>query len=146
MDVKIERGSMDEALSVERQIPEFEKPYDKKEYEQRLTGSNPLILVARVNDALAGYKVGYDRYRDGSFYSWVGGVLPEFRGLKLANRMADEQEEWAAAQGYNRIILKTKPKFENMLAFAQKRGFVLINVDNTEHGEILVLEKRLVVE
>lgn len=143
MDVKIEHGTIDEAIAIEQRIPEFEKPYDKSEYERRLTGANPLILVARVDDSLAGYKAGYDRYRDGSFYSWVGGVLPEYRGLKIASALADEQEEWATAQGYERVVLKTRPTFENMIAFSQKRGFVVINVDTTEHGEFLVLEKRL---
>ncbi len=146
MDVKIDRGIIDEAIAIERLIPEFDKPYDTLEYELRLNDANPLILVAYIDGVSAGYKVGYDRYHDGSFYSWVGGVLPQFRGLKLANALADEQETWATAQGYDRIVLKTRPTFENMIAFAQKRGFALVNVDTTEHGEFLVLEKRLSVD
>lgn len=143
MTLLIQRSTIDLAIAIEREIPEFDNPYDKTEYERRLSGANPLILVATVDNVPAGYKVGYDRYRNGSYYSWVGGVLPEYRGRKIANLLADEQEEWAAAQGYNRMILKTKPKYENMLAFAQKRGFVLINVDATEEGEVLVLQKTL---
>jgi len=144
MNATIAQGTIEQAMEIERQIPEFDTPHRRAEYERRLSGTNPLILIAEIDGANAGYKVGYDRHHNGTYYSWVGGVLPEFRGLKLASALANEQERWATAQGYKSIILKTKPHFDTMIGFAHKRGFVLINVDY-EHGrEMLVLEKKLI--
>ncbi|RJQ21015.1 GNAT family N-acetyltransferase [Candidatus Woesearchaeota archaeon] len=137
------RGNISTAVSLERLIPEFLQPHTEQEYARRLALANPLILIAEVDGLPAGYKVGYDRYRDGSYYSWVGGVLPTFRRQGIAEKLADAQEDWAASQGHTRIILKTQEKYSGMIAFAQKRGFILINVDVTEKGEVLVLEKKL---
>ena len=92
------------------------------EYERRLNES-ALILTAELNGSPIGFKVGYDRFKDGSFYSWMGGVLPDYRQSGVASALADVQEEWAKENGYKTIKLKTRNKHEAMIAFAIDRGF-----------------------
>jgi ribosomal protein S18 acetylase RimI-like enzyme len=49
-----------------------------------------LILVASIQKMLLGYKVAYKDGQD--LYSWMGGVLPEYRKMGIAKKLADEQE------------------------------------------------------
>src|SRR5215212_4475809 len=45
-----------------------------------------LALIAHLEGNPVGYKVGY-RERPGQYYSWTGGVLPDYRGQGLARQM-----------------------------------------------------------
>ena len=48
------------------------------------------------------------------FYSWIGGTRQEWRGLGHYRALTEQQEEWAHANGYNEIIVKTKNMFYAM--------------------------------
>jgi ribosomal protein S18 acetylase RimI-like enzyme len=127
----IHENQLENAIALSIQIPEFERPYEIEEYEKRLKG-NHLILTAHGDETTFGFKIGYDRFSDGSFYSWMGGVLPEFRRQGVANTLADYQENWAKEQGYKSIKLKTRNKHESMITFAFERGFDIIDSESNE--------------
>ena len=91
--IQIQAGSFQECVDLSNQIPEFDSPYELDEYEKRCAGSH-LSLNAFVDEKPIGFKVGYDRFKDGSFYSWMGGVLPKYRRQKVADTLADKQENW----------------------------------------------------
>lgn len=68
-NVKIRRGTIAECIAVSQQIPEFSGGiYDEKVYETRLFNNKSLILVALDADTPVGFKVGYQRDNDGSFF------------------------------------------------------------------------------
>ncbi|MDP6339956.1 MAG: GNAT family N-acetyltransferase [Candidatus Marinimicrobia bacterium] len=131
MDIHIVSGDLEEAFSVSQNIPEFDTPYDISEYEKRLDDS-PLILTAELGDKPIGFKIGYDRFKDGSFYSWMGGILPEHRKNGVASALADYQEEWARLKEYKSIKLKTRNKHETMISFAIDREFNIIDSEPNE--------------
>lgn len=122
--IKIKIGRLEEAVDLAHQIPEFDNPYNIDEYKKRLM-SDHLVLTAHFENEIVGFKIGYDRFNDGSFYSWMGGVLPENRNQSIAKILADYQENWAKKNGYESIRLKTRKKHEAMLSFSKKRGFVI---------------------
>lgn len=125
-EIIIREGSISEAVEISLQIPEFHNPHNDQIYEARLKGVPHLVLVAEVGGQLAGFKVGYEREKDGSFYSWMGGVLPAFRRHKLARKLAEQQESWAKARNYQCIRFKTRNRLKSMQIFALSRGFYLI--------------------
>lgn len=141
MSITIKEGNLDDALKVDALIPEFENHYSKESYSKRLDKSKHLILVAYVDNKLAGYKIGYDRFKDGSFYTWIGGVIPEFRKMKVAKTLAEHQEKWAKEQGFTSIILKTRNRYKNMLLFAIKNGFQIIDLKLNDN----ILDNRIVL-
>jgi len=106
-------------------IPEFNSPFEIKEYKKRCAGKH-LALIAEIDNQPVGFKIGYDRFKNGSFYSWMGGVLPKFRRMGVAYSLANFQEKWAAENGFNSIILKTRKKHDEMIAFSLNRGFIII--------------------
>jgi GNAT superfamily N-acetyltransferase len=91
-----------------------------------------LVLTAHDGNTAAGFKIGYER--EGAFYSWLGGVLPEYRRKGVATLLADAQEKWAREQGYKSIWMKTRNRFPGMLILAVGRGFRITGFD--PRGEI----------
>jgi ribosomal protein S18 acetylase RimI-like enzyme len=142
MKIEIYKGIIKEAFEISKKIPEFDKISTEKEYEKRLSNTKYLILIAKVNNELVGFKVGYDRYNDGSFYSWIGGVIPEYRKKGIAKKLAEEQELWAKKQGYKNIKIKTRNKFRNMLIFLITSGFKIIDIEKKEQ----INENRIILK
>ncbi len=145
-NVIIREGTIAECIEISEKIPEFSSGnYDEAAYLQRLSNTQYLILVAEKDQQVVGFKIGYDRYQDGSFYSWLGGVLPEYRKDSVAIQLAEEQEKWALASGFDAIRLKTRNRFRAMLIFALKNGFLIENIEikETVENNRIILRKLL---
>ena len=123
----IHEDKIDDAFMVSTNIPEFDEPYEISEYSKRLNSTVHLILTAYNDHIPIAFKIGYHRYSDGSFYSCMGGVLPNYRRKGIANNLADHQETWARKKGYKNIKLQTRSKHNAMLALAINRGFQITN-------------------
>ncbi len=132
--IHICEGSFQECVDLSSKIPEFNSPYKIEEYKKRCTGKY-LALIAEIDNQSVGFKIGYDRLNDGSFYSWMGGVLPKFRRMGVAYSLANFQEKWAAKNGFSSIVLKTRQKHDGMIAFSLNRGFII-----TEETQIVLDE------
>ena len=101
---------MEKAFNLSQQIGEFEAPYSMNEYQKRLNISS-LILTGEIEEKVVGFKVGYDRYKDGSFYSWMGGVLLDYRWKGVASELAVFQEKWAIDKVCLHLLLKEDSKY-----------------------------------
>ena len=140
--LEISQGSAIDAYSVAKNIPEFsDGHYGLDEYKKRL-GSDSLILIAHYQGTPAGFKAGYPRGKAGSFYSWMGGVLPNFRRKGIAQKLAINQEAWAKDQGYTSIWFKTRNRNRTMIIFALNNGFDIIQVEPKDQ----VLDHRILME
>ena len=124
----IHEDKLDDAVLVSLNIPEFDDPYEMPEYLKRLHGTTHHILTSYDDDHNPiAFKIGYQRDIDGSFYSWMGGVLPNYRRKGIANNLADHQDIWAKKNGYKSIRMQTREKHIAMLALAINRGFLITN-------------------
>ncbi len=138
--VTIRPGTIADAVALSEVI--FDRPYNGAEYERRLKHNTHLILIARREDRPVGFKVGYDRYHDGSFYSWLGGVIPEERNRGIGRKLMVEQEKWAKKQGFVRLKVKTRPKFAAMVHLLERSGFIC----RETIAKIPATESRLIFE
>ena len=127
-EISIREGSLDEALEVLSKLPEFDKLKARDYYQSQLADDSAYILIAHIQDEPIACKLGYDRFQGGSFYSWLGGVLPAYRKLGIAKALARQQETFATSKGYASIRLKTQNRHKAMLLFAIKNGFELDNI------------------
>jgi len=143
--ITVKEGSIEEVVTISNKIPEFIEPYGVGEYLSRLQAVPSLVLVATKGDHLIGFKVGYKRESDGSFYSWMGGVLPAYRRLGVADKLADVQDAWAVENGFTSIKMKTRFRLKAMQKFAMKRGFEILLIEHRKPKEesIIWLEKRI---
>lgn len=127
--ITVREGSIEEVVAVSNKIPELISPYKAEEYASRLHDVSSLILIATKGEHLIGFKVGYQRESDGSFYSWMGGVLPAYRRLGVADKLADKQEEWVLDKGYTSIRMKTRFKLTSMQKFNISRGYHILKIE-----------------
>lgn len=141
----IREADFELCAALSKQVPEFENPYPVSEYELRCKENMHLSLIAEIGNEPVGFKIGYDRFMDGSFYSWMGGVLPEFRKKGVAEVLADYQENWAKQRGFSSIKLKTRKKHNRMINLSLKRGFSIIKEEPAENPmeTRIWLEKKL---
>ncbi|MDP3919174.1 MAG: GNAT family N-acetyltransferase [Nanoarchaeota archaeon] len=142
-EIKLE--DIQKAVNISFGIPEFETPNLVQDYIERIGDKDHLILIGEKDNIPAGFKIGYNKNNDGSFYSWMGGVLPQYRRQGIANQLAEYQEDWAKRKLYTSIQIKTRQKFQGMLYLAIKRGYQMTSFDDDTRFEdkLITLEKRL---
>ena len=128
--IEIVCGELNMAVRIMRQLPEFNSPYNLEEINKKVRKKSCLNLIAYIENSPAGFKLGYER--DGYFYSWLGGVLPKYRRMGVAKKLADEQEEWAKENGYDSITFKTRNRHKAMLSFSLNNGFNIFKVEEKE--------------
>jgi predicted GNAT superfamily acetyltransferase len=125
--ITVGEGRLDDVMAVLQGIPEFDNLPDAEAIMVRLKDVPHLILTASDQGKAVGFKIGYER--DGHFYSWLGGVIPSCRKHGIAGLLADKQEQWAKAQGYTTIWMKTRNRFPAMLLMAIRRGFRITRIE-----------------
>ncbi len=107
---------------LEEQIPEFPKVYPLSKLEARLKGRPYLALLSLHEGEAVGYKVGYEESPT-RFYSWIGAVLPGFRGQGRARQLLQAQEAWCQEQGYEQITVWSENRYRSMMIFLLKEGY-----------------------
>jgi ribosomal protein S18 acetylase RimI-like enzyme len=127
-EITIKNAPIEDVVEVNSTIVEFDAPYDKKYFEDRIADKDKLITVAYINDKPIGYVVWYDRDGDDSFYCWMAGVNPEYRRLGALKKLMDFSFDWAKNKGYKKIKIKTRNNRREMLAYLVRYGFWFSNV------------------
>jgi predicted GNAT superfamily acetyltransferase len=122
-------GTVSDILDVLALTPEFANVIFADSIGNRLAGRNHLILVARFESKPVGFKVGYE-LSDGQFYSWLGGVIPEHRQMKVASQLRQLQESWAVENGFNSINVKSMNQFPAMLQMLIGSGYQICGYEN----------------
>ena len=100
--------------------------------------SDPVLIYAKKNHDIVGFKLGYP-LSSKLFYSWIGGVLSNWRRLGLAKKMLQTQHAVVKELGYQTIRTKTEHRFEPMLVLNLKEGFQIID----RQKEKIIMEKHL---
>ena len=126
-------GGIEVAAQLMKELPEFETPYSLQEMNERMSGHTYLNLIAYLDGKPVGFKLGY--VQDACFYSWLGGVLPNYRRMGIAKKLAESQEGWVRKNGYTIVIFKTRNKHKAMLLFALNNGFNIFKIESKEDVE-----------
>ncbi len=130
-------------LALEEKV--FPSPLSREALRARLGDRKALvILVAWHGDTPCGYKVGFEESPE-VFYSWVGGVAPQYRRLGIARKLLDEQHRVVKSMGFAYVRTSTKNKYREMLLLNIKAGFDVVGVQKKlkEAEQSIVLEKAL---
>ncbi|WP_231102498.1 GNAT family N-acetyltransferase [Pseudoalteromonas luteoviolacea] len=125
MNWQIEKGTLEELISIEEQIPEFTASKSKETVLSRIQGATFLLLVAKLDGKPIAYKLGYELSNE-QFYSWLGAVVPAYRGSGIAQSLLDAQEQWCASRGYSCISVKSMNKFKSMLMILIKNNYQIV--------------------
>ncbi|WP_417656839.1 GNAT family N-acetyltransferase [Pseudidiomarina aestuarii] len=139
MNIKIKIGTLADIVTIGAQIPEFDRVTTLERLKARLDGADHLILVAKIEDAIVGYKVGY-QLSDETFYSWIGGVIPTHRNHGIATLLLKHQEHWAIEAGFKKIKVKSMNRYPHMLKMLISNGYKIVCVEggaDTEERKIV---------
>lgn len=111
---------------------------------EKLEGKhNFLAFVAVVNGVVAGFKIGYE-VEDGVFYSWLGGVNPDFQKRGIAKTLMEAQHEVLKKRNYKIVRTYSRNERRAMLLLNIKSGFNVIKTFIDDKGRHkIVLEKIL---
>jgi GNAT superfamily N-acetyltransferase len=106
--------------------------------------SRYFLLTATVDGQAVGFKLGYELDSE-EFYSWLGGVDPEYRKFGIASLLMEEQHKWAKDNSYKFVQTKTKNKFRDMLRLNIKHGFDVVgcHASSVDKDLKIVLRKKL---
>lgn len=107
-------------------------------FEERLNEKRGLSVLVEGEGEIRGFKVGYERFR-GVFFSWLGGVIPEFRRRGIARGLLREQHRVCLDRGYVEIQTETYGDGNGMLLLNLSEGFEI-------YGTYLGDDRRLRVQ
>ncbi len=151
---KLEQGAL-EIQYIEEYFSEFREKKTAEEIISRLSNREHLILMSMApspddEEQLipVAFKVGHE-LRAGEtdpdladlivqlqdsvefrgrkiFYSWIGGTREPWRGQGHYRALTEQQEEWALANDYQELVVKTKNRFYTMRATLDHLRFNII--------------------
>lgn len=141
----IKKDNLDDVVKIHNLIPEFGEIREKSYFEDRCKDEKNLIIVAYMNTEPVGYLVGYDRYKDWSFYCWMAWVVPEYRQNWILTKLMEYQNECARENWYNKIKIKTRNNKRQMLSYLIKNWFNFTEVVESENinDNRILLEKEI---
>ena len=125
MKLTIREAPIEELHKLNKQIPEFIDPYPLSEFQARLSGRRWIGLVAEVDKIAVGFKLGY-ALNTTVFYSWLGGVLPDFRKQGVAKALVNVREKRVRKLGFKTIKVKSRNKHTNMLHLLLANDYEII--------------------
>ena len=81
----------------------FTPHVDGEFFRNRFRGRhNVTTMVAMVDDRHVGFIIGFELMPT-TFFSWVCGVLPDFRRMGISTQLMQAQHAWAFDHAYNTI-------------------------------------------
>jgi GNAT superfamily N-acetyltransferase len=140
--MKIREAKISEVLSIVQTVSELDEIEDEKYFSDRLDGTKHIVLIAESEGKPAGFVIGYDRDRDGSFYCWLAGVNPAFRRRGIFSELMNYLVSWAKEKGYRKLKIKTRNDKRQILAYLVKNDFNFISVEQVT----IVRENRIELE
>jgi GNAT superfamily N-acetyltransferase len=141
--VKLDSKILKDILELERLV--FENPMGGLKITRELDSKyNVNIQMAYDGVKAVGYKIGFERSKR-VFYSWGGGVHPDYRGLGIAKHMMMEQHEFAKSKSYKVVRTQTNNSFKPMLLLNLKSGFEIRGSMQSigDNDLSIILEKEL---
>ena len=101
-------------------------------------------MIAVTDKTPCGYKIGFQHAPD-IFYSWIGGVHPQYRKREIATALMRKQHQLRKEMGYKYVRTHIKNRYRDMLLLNITHGFDIIGIQkkvrDTEHT--IILEKEL---
>ncbi len=148
IEIKVFKEINDHLLDILEHLENgiFDKPYSREKLKREASVKNNLLILIAFDgsEKPCAYKAGFE-ISARIFYSWIGGVLPQYRGKGIAKALIEKQHSLIPSMGHKYVRTFTENKYRDMLILNLKSGFDIIGVYKTEHDEkqTIMLEKTL---
>jgi len=118
---------------------------DAEFFRRRFLGRyNTLMMVASLDDQPVGFFTGFE-LKPGVFFSWLFGVLPDYRRNSIATQLMDAVQAWAGQHGYESIRFECHNQHRPMLHLAISQGYDVVGIrwDQDRGNNLVIFEKVL---
>ncbi|MFM7340630.1 MAG: GNAT family N-acetyltransferase [Bacteroidota bacterium] len=138
----LEDECIDELIELSLQL--FDIPPNRAYFSRLHEMQSPHVLIARnMNGLIVGYKIGYALSKE-VFYSWLGGIHPEYQHQGIASAMIIAQHAWCRQSNFTLIRTKTHIQNLSMYILNRNHGFHVVGFDESAIvGKRLLLSKNL---
>lgn len=123
----------------------FRPSKDVAFFRRRLAGrQGSLLLVAQVERRPVGFCAGIE-LKPTVFFSWLTGVLPDYRRVGIATQLHEAEAAWAKEHGYHYIRMECYNGHRAILHLAIQSGFDVVGVrwDPDRSQNLIIFEKAL---
>ncbi len=134
----------EQAVSLFQLIFGLQRPFcDEAERWRSILGKQKrwLLLCAIGDGRMVGFKLGYE-LSDTDFYSWLGGVHPDYRRHGIATLLLATQHRWCQEHGYSAIVTKTSARWDAMLRLNCHAGFAVIGTEPDRYSGFRYILRR----
>lgn len=102
-----------------------------------------MAFCAKADEQLVGFKIGYAT-KARHYYSWLGGVHPQWLRQGIARQLMEQQHAWLASEGFAVVETGAQAKNEAMCELNLNSGFEVVGSREKRRGLQLTFEKPLV--
>lgn len=114
----------------------YNEPFPLESYQRKKESGKHLANIGFFQgETILGYCVVIDFPEEKRYHAWVGGTLPEYQAKGVFSQFYDWLIQQAARQGYQFVTGNTDNYKPNMLRLMIRKGFDIIGVDKTQHGD-----------
>jgi len=120
-------------------------PQTAEYFRRRFRGRyNICMMVAMVEERHVGFIIGFE-LMPSTYFSWVCGILPEFRRLSIATQLMQAQKAWAQDHDYSILRFECQNQHRPMLHVAISEGFDLVGIrwDTATADNVVIFERDL---
>jgi len=136
-------NDLDLVVNLYNQI--FTPPNEKAFFERRFLGRyNNLVMVAAVDGEPVGFTLGFE-LKPSVYFSWLYGVLPDYRRVGIGSQLMHAVHAWAAEHGYEAVRLECHNDHRAMLHMCIEHRYDVLGVrwDPDRGANLVLFEKHL---
>lgn len=108
----------------------------------RLENMPDVACFAAYNDhKMIAFKAGYATTYN-LYYSWLGGVVPEFRNKGIATQLMLKQHEWLETTRFKTVETHVEQANKSMIQINQKCGLDIIGLYMSNKDPYFIMRKK----
>ena len=114
-------------------------------FERRFKSRSQLLnLIAEVDGRPVGFLCGLE-LKPNTWFTWLAGVLPDYRRSAIATQLIEAEHAWAVEQGYEYVRMECQNQHRPVLQMAITLGFDIVGVrwDIDRHANLVIFEKEI---
>ena len=123
----------------------FRPSRDLQFFKRRLLGRhNSLLLIATMDRTAVGFATGFE-LKPSTFFSWLTGVLPDYRRLGIAKQLHEATYAWAVEHNYEYMRMECYNTHRPILHMAIEMDFNIVGFrwDADRSDNLIIFDKLL---
>ena len=134
---------LDTVVALHNEI--FRPQQDAAFFKRRFLGRyNLTTLLAHLDGRPVGFIIGFE-LKPSTYYIWLCGVLPDFRGAGVANQLMHAMHGWAGEHQYEYVRLECHNRHREILRLAVDHGYDISGIrwEHERGDNVIIFEKTL---